>query len=148
MVNMGVEGLLPPPGPAPDFRSRSGVHGSRARHNRMRIRWILAAVLLMCQGPGTTCFASGPSRRSTGAAAAAASAVLPLARTRAQNRAAATLMADSGAAPAPRSRATAWFVRNRSIILLICLVLHKCASDLLTRYTRVQGAYSINTVAM
>jgi len=57
-------------------------------------------------------------------------------------------MADSGAAPGPRSRATVWFVRNRSTILLICLVLHKCASDLLTRYTRVQGAYSINTVAM
>ena len=56
-------------------------------------------------------------------------------------------MADSGAAPGPRSRATVWFVRNRSTILLICLVLHKCASDLLTRYTRVQGAYSINTVA-
>jgi len=56
-------------------------------------------------------------------------------------------MAVSGAAPGP-SRATAWFVRNRSIILLVALVLHKCASDLLTRYTRVQGAYSINTVAI
>jgi len=116
----------------------------------MRIRWTLAAVLLMCQGPGTTCFASvGATRRSSGsAAAAAASAVPPLARTRSQGRAAAALMADSGAAAGGRSRATTWFVRNRSLILLICLVLHKCASDILTRYTRVQGAYSINTVAM
>ena len=57
-------------------------------------------------------------------------------------------MADSGAAAGGRSRATTWFVRNRSLILLICLVLHKCASDILTRYTRVQGAYSINTVAI
>ena len=57
-------------------------------------------------------------------------------------------MADSGAAPGGRSRANGWLVRNRSLILLICLVLHKCASDMLTRYTRVQGAYSINTVAM
>ena len=57
-------------------------------------------------------------------------------------------MADSGAAPGGRSRVNGWLVRNRSLILLICLVLHKCASDMLTRYTRVQGAYSINTVAM
>jgi len=104
----------------------------------------------MCQGPGTTCFAVGTTtKRSTGAPAAAASAVLPLARTRSQGRAAATLMAaNDGAAPGPRSQATAWFVRNRSLILLICLILHKCASDILTRYTRVQGAYSINTVAI
>lgn len=131
-------------------RAVHSTFGVRARHNRMRIRWILAAVLLMCQGPGTTCFAVGTTtKRSTGAPAAAASAVLPLARTRSQGRAAATLMAaNDGAAPGPRSQATAWFVRNRSLILLICLILHKCASDILTRYTRVQGAYSINTVAM
>jgi UDP-sugar transporter A1/2/3 len=30
----------------------------------------------------------------------------------------------------------------------MALVAHKCASDLLTRYTRVQGAYSITTVAI
>ena len=57
-------------------------------------------------------------------------------------------MADSGAAASPQGRFTTWFVRHRSLILLVCLVLHKCASDLLTRYTRVHGAYSINTVAM
>ena len=106
-------------------------------------RLFLAAVLIMCQG--STCFASGPTRRSSAPAVAASSALLPQARN--QQGRAATLMAVSGAAPGP-SRATAWFVRNRSIILLVALVLHKCASDLLTRYTRVQGAYSINTVAM
>ena len=130
------------------LRGRSRPASSR-RANRMRIRWTLAAVLLMCQGPGTTCFASGgAARRSSGAAVAAASPVPPLARTRSRGRAAATLMADSGAAPGARSRVNGWLVRNRSLILLICLVLHKCASDMLTRYTRVQGAYSINTVAM
>jgi len=54
------------------------------------------------------------------------------------------LTADAG----QRSPATTWLVRNRSILLLLALVVHKCSSDLLTRYTRLQGAYSINTVAM
>jgi len=54
------------------------------------------------------------------------------------------LTADAG----QRSPATTWLVRNRSILLLLALVVHKCSSDLLTRYTRLQGAYSINTVAI
>ena len=33
-------------------------------------------------------------------------------------------------------------------MLLICLVIHKCATDGLTRYTRMQGAYSGATVAV
>lgn len=34
------------------------------------------------------------------------------------------------------------------MLLLVCLVAHKCATDGLTRYTRVSGAYSGSTVAV
>ena len=37
---------------------------------------------------------------------------------------------------------------NRSLLLLVCLVVHKCATDGLTRYTRLAGAYSGSTVAV
>lgn len=40
-----------------------------------------------------------------------------------------------------------WVISNRSYLLLICLILHKCAMDGLTRYTRVAGTYSGSTVA-
>ena len=41
-----------------------------------------------------------------------------------------------------------WFIKNRSFILLLCLIIHKCSTDGLTRYTRVAGEYSGNTVAV
>ena len=41
-----------------------------------------------------------------------------------------------------------WIVANRSLLLLVCLVVHKCSTDGLTRYTRLAGAYSGNTVAV
>ncbi len=46
--------------------------------------------------------------------------------------------------PAPRS----WLVRNRPLLLLCALVLHKCTTDGLTRWTRLQTDYSGATVAM
>lgn len=41
-----------------------------------------------------------------------------------------------------------WFVANRSILLLLCLIIHKCSTDGLTRWTRLQGAYSKHTMAI
>ena len=41
-----------------------------------------------------------------------------------------------------------WLIANRSMLLLICLVVHKCSTDGLTRYTRVAGDYSGSTVAV
>lgn len=41
-----------------------------------------------------------------------------------------------------------WFIARRSLILLLCLVLHKCSTDGLTRWTRVQGDYSKHTMAI
>jgi len=37
---------------------------------------------------------------------------------------------------------------NRSILLLLCLVAHKCSTDGLTRWTRLQGDYSKHTMAI
>ena len=41
-----------------------------------------------------------------------------------------------------------WVVRHRSILLLVALVVHKTITDVLTRYTRIQTAYSGATVAV
>mgnify|MGYP003683806271 CR=1 FL=1 len=51
------------------------------------------------------------------------------------------------AAPPPKG-VTGWFVRNRSLLLLIALVVHKCTTDGLTRWTRLQTSYSGATVAV
>lgn len=104
-------------------------------------------VLLLFVGRPCMCFASRPACRPVvSAAATARTPVSTPATTAAAARRQPTvhLTADAG----QRSPATSWFVRNRSLLLLLALVVHKCASDLLTRYTRLQGAYSINTVAM
>ena len=39
-------------------------------------------------------------------------------------------------------------MQYRSLLLLVCLIVHKCSTDGLTRWTRVQGAYSGATVAV
>eukprot|EP00965_Chrysotila_dentata_P214912 6188453-Pleurochrysis_carterae.AAC.2 len=57
----------------------------------------------------------------------------------------AVLHANAGAAPgasAGDDGIRRWFIRNRSILLLIALVVHKSATDGLTRWTRLQTAYS------
>ena len=41
-----------------------------------------------------------------------------------------------------------WLIANRSMLLLVCLIVHKCSTDGLTRYTRVAGDYSGSTVAV
>ena len=57
--------------------------------------------------------------------------------------------AGAGDEPAASSSPLArWLVANRSLLLLVCLVVHKCSTDGLTRYTRVRGAYSGSTVAI
>ena len=118
-----------------------------SRQPHMRVAHRFAVCFLVCHNMGTsTAFASGPTRRSAAPAVAATSGLPQPALPTQRGRAA--LMADSGAAAGPQNPFTAWLVRNRSILLLMALVAHKCASDLLTRYTRVQGAYSITTVAM
>lgn len=103
----------------------------------------LVVLLLLVGRPCTPCFASRPACRPVVSAAATARAPLPVAGA-ARRQPSVHLTADAS----QRSPATTWLVRNRSILLLLALVVHKCASDLLTRYTRLQGAYSINTVAM
>ena len=61
----------------------------------------------------------------------------------------ALLAASKAAGDGPkRSKFTSWLIANRSMLLLICLIVHKCSTDGLTRYTRVAGAYSGNTVAV
>lgn len=52
------------------------------------------------------------------------------------------------AAPASSSQLTSWFLRNRSLLLLVALVVHKCTTDGLTRWTRLQTSYSGATVAV
>lgn len=52
------------------------------------------------------------------------------------------------AAPASSSQLTSWFIRNRSLLLLVALVVHKCTTDGLTRWTRLQTSYSGATVAV
>jgi hypothetical protein len=49
---------------------------------------------------------------------------------------------------ASTSPLTSWFVRNRSLLLLVALVVHKCTTDGLTRWTRLQTSYSGATVAV
>ena len=57
--------------------------------------------------------------------------------------------ADDGGSPASSARPlTAWITAHRSSLLLVALIAHKCATDGLTRWTRVQGAYSGSTVAI
>jgi len=59
----------------------------------------------------------------------------------------ATPSSGPSAAP-PTSSFSAWFVRNRSLLLLVALVVHKCTTDGLTRWTRLQTDYSGATVAV
>lgn len=41
-----------------------------------------------------------------------------------------------------------WFVKHRSVLLVMCVVMHKCTTDGLTRYTRLAGDYAGSTVAI
>ena len=60
-----------------------------------------------------------------------------------------SLLADAAESAAGRPGSTGgWLVRHRSLLLLIALVLHKCATDGLTRWTRLQTSYSGATVAV
>ncbi len=73
--------------------------------------------------------------------------------TRPALRGTTALMAAAGAGTdggdtSERGRFTRWFIANRSILLLLLLVVHKSASDGLTRWTRLQTSYSGNTVAV
>jgi len=107
--------------------------------------------LLLAMSTGTsTCFAKGPACRPSSAPAAAGATRPPLQVATANRPRPSVLLsaADGAAGTPPRHQVVTWLVRNRSLLLLLALVVHKCASDLLTRYTRLQGAYSINTVAI
>jgi UDP-sugar transporter A1/2/3 len=96
-------------------------------------------------------------RGGTIGTAAAADSRPPSTRTRAATSARRTVPAliaasasasqggDQGAGGGALGR---WIVANRSLLLLVCLVVHKCSTDGLTRYTRLAGAYSGNTVAV
>ena len=58
-------------------------------------------------------------------------------------------MASAAASPDGKGgRLGQWLVANRSILLLLCLIVHKCSTDGLTRYTRLAGDYSGSTVAV
>jgi len=60
-----------------------------------------------------------------------------------------SILADAAESAAGRPGSTGgWLVRHRSLLLLIALVLHKCATDGLTRWTRLQTSYSGATVAV
>lgn len=73
----------------------------------------------------------------------------PHAGATARSRAALVAMTvgSAGAAPQP-SPFGAWLLKYRSWLLLVCLIVHKCATDGLTRWTRVHGSYSGATVAV
>jgi len=47
-----------------------------------------------------------------------------------------------------QSDLTSWLIRYRSHLLLAALVVHKCTTDGLTRWTRLQTSYSSSTVAV
>jgi len=57
------------------------------------------------------------------------------------------VVASASAASSEEDRRS-WLVRNRSILLLVALVIHKCATDGITRWTRLQTSYSGATVAV
>lgn len=128
-------------------------------------------VLLLLAPPDMTCFGDGLVALRYSPAAhhrAGSSAAYPVAdaastagattdgppsrrlRSAVTRHAAPLLAAASTAAgdEPPKSALTRWFVANRSLILLVCLIVHKCSTDGLTRYTRVRGAYSGATVAV
>ena len=56
--------------------------------------------------------------------------------------------AAAGGGDKPGSRLGEWIVKYRSVLLLVCLVVHKCSTDMLTSWTIKQGAYSGKTVAV
>ena len=105
-----------------------------------------AVVALFC---GTECLAVGaPAVART---ARSLPKQMSVATRRVGARAGAPLLAASGAgAPAEQNGhgARAWLLRHRSALLLVALVIHKCSTDILTRYTRMQTDYSGATVAM
>jgi UDP-sugar transporter A1/2/3 len=82
----------------------------------------------------------------------------PRLRTRQHLLVATAEEAAAGASSSPRRPAaspsssssplTSWFVRHRSLLLLVALVVHKCTTDGLTRWTRLQTSYSGATVAV
>ena len=57
------------------------------------------------------------------------------------------LLASAADGPSGEEQSS-WLIRNRSILLLIALVIHKCATDGITRWTRLQTSYSGATVAV
>ena len=121
---------------------------------------MLQIALLIMVASDSSFVAGVPARRSSPRLVGASNGVTTLPAAAAQNgvhkrarspaRAAAPRLvaaaasADDGA----RSPLTQWVIRNRSLLLLLLLVVHKSVTDSLTRYTRVQGAYSASTVAM
>jgi len=121
---------------------------------------MLQIALLIMVASDSSFVAGVPARRSPRLVAGASNGVTTLpaaaapngvhkrarspARAAAPRLVAAAASADDGA----RSPLTQWVIRNRSLLLLLLLVVHKSVTDSLTRYTRVQGAYSASTVAM
>ena len=91
---------------------------------------------------------AGPSNGAVAHAATAANGVPKRARSPARAAAPRLVAAAASADDGARSPLTQWVIRNRSLLLLLLLVVHKSVTDSLTRYTRVQGAYSASTVAM
>ena len=91
---------------------------------------------------------AGPSNGAVAHAATAANGVPKRARSPARAAAPRLVAAAASADDGARSPLTQWVIRNRSLLLLLLLVVHKAVTDSLTRYTRVQGAYSASTVAM
>ena len=128
-------------------------------------------LLLLLSPPDSVCFGEGlvanvhvlPSAAAIhvlGSSAAAAEGTAAVAcsqpprpprlasarRARAPALLAAAASTDS---PTPdKSPLSRWLIANRSILLLVCLIVHKCSTDGLTRYTRVAGSYSGATVAV
>ena len=91
---------------------------------------------------------ASPSNGAVAHAATAANGVPKRARSPARAAAPRLVAAAASADDGARSPLTQWVIRNRSLLLLLLLVVHKSVTDSLTRYTRVQGAYSASTVAM
>ncbi len=116
-------------------------------------------VILLLLSP-SECYGKTPSpalmrRQASGvgllASAAATSESQPQPPADVMTRSRAALMAAttaSGGDTPPSSPLSAWLLKYRSWLLLVCLVVHKCSTDGLTRWTRVRGSYSGATVAV
>jgi len=109
-----------------------------------RGRWLILLLLAPSQ-----CFATPPHlHRTSTPTLLASAAVTTRSHSGVTQQPRAALVASSTEANDGRSPLAAWLIKYRSWLLLVCLVVHKCTTDGLTRWTRVQGSYSGATVAV